>query len=99
MTDEDDPRPYDPEELDDDELDLDGELDEANAPSGTDASSSAHPDETGAADAEPEDTDPDEEELPDWLPRGIPTDSADDLSGPPDRDDPDLGDPNLEHER
>lgn len=36
MTDQDDPRPYDPEELDDDadELDeLDGEIDEANASS------------------------------------------------------------------
>jgi hypothetical protein len=35
MTDQDDPRPYDPEELDDDvdELDeLDGEIDEANGP-------------------------------------------------------------------
>jgi hypothetical protein len=74
MTDQDDPRPYDPEELDDDadELDeLDGEIDEAKDETTKDADDDALPDEfprgmpPGSAaelDEDPERRDPDTDE-------------------------------------
>ncbi|GAA4162851.1 hypothetical protein GCM10022286_22390 [Gryllotalpicola daejeonensis] len=71
MTDQDDPRPYDPEELDDDadELDeLDGEIDEAKG--------------------DAQQTDSDDDELPDELPRATPPGSAAELDEEPGRRDP-----------